>query len=102
MGRSKQAAGSPAAQSWGCGSVKWGDVFRYQTHAGWIVLLAAAVITAISHFSIKPDYRPLTAYDASVSLPNHPDTVSIELAGIIPLVALVVTVAAVEFGALYK
>jgi hypothetical protein len=95
------AAGAPK-QGWGCGSVRWGQVFRYQTHGGWIVILAAAVITAISHFSIKPDYRPLTVYDASISLPNHPDTVSIQLAGIIPFVALLVTAAAVEFGAMYK
>jgi hypothetical protein len=100
MGR--QAAASAAKQSWGCGSVRWGKVFRYQTHGGWIVILAAAVITAISHFSIKPDYRPLTVYDASISLPNHPDTVSIQMAGIIPFVALLATAAAVEFGAMYK
>jgi hypothetical protein len=103
MGQSRdKPVQATSAQSWGCGSVKWGQVLRYQTHGGWIILLAAAGLTAISHFTIQPDYRPLTTYDATVALPNHPDTVSIELAGIIPMVALLLTVAAVEFGAMYK
>lgn len=96
------STGSAAEQSWGCGGVRWGQVFQYQTHGGWIVLLAAAIIVAISHYSITPDYRPLTTYDAAVALPNHPDTVPIIWAGIIPAVALLLTAAAVEFGALYK
>lgn len=99
MGRSSSHAG---ASSWGCGSVRWKDIFRYQTHGGWIVLIAAAVIAGLGNLAVKPDYRPLTVYDASVALPNKPDTVSIELAGILPLVGLVVTVAAVEFGAMWK
>lgn len=96
------ASAAASEQSWGCGSVRWGQVFRYQTHGGWIVLLASALIVIVSHYMITPDYRPLTTYDAGVALPNHPDTVSIELAGIVPMLALLVTVAAVEFGALYK
>lgn len=96
------ASAAAAEQSWGCGSVRWGQVFRYQTHGGWIVLVAAAIILAISHFTMTPDHRPLTTYDAGVALPNHPDTVPIIWAGIIPALALLVTVAAVEFGALYK
>lgn len=103
MGKSRdKPVQATSTQSWGCGSVKWGQIFRYQTHGGWIILLAAAALTIISHFYIQPEYRPLTTYDAAIALPNHPDTVSIELAGIIPLIALVVTVAAVEFGAMYK
>jgi hypothetical protein len=83
--------------------VRWGQVFHYQTHGGWIVLLAAAIIVAISHYTIVPDYRPLTTYDAAVALPKTPhDTVPIIWAGIIPAVALLITAAAVEFGALYK
>lgn len=77
-------------------------MFRLQSHGGWVVLVCACVVLAISHYKVKPDFRPLTAYDASISLPNKPDTVSIQLAGIIPMMALLLTVAAVEFGALWK
>ena len=98
----KHNSPSSGSVSWGCGSVRWGKIFQYQCHAGWIVLLAALVIAGISHLYVPPNVRPLRTYDASIALPNHPDTVSIELAGIIPAVALVVTVLAVEFGALYK
>lgn len=93
---------SSSEPSWGCGGVKWGRVFQHQSHAGWLVLLAAACIIGISHFSITPNVRPLRIYDASISLPWHPDTVSIELAGIIPFAALIITVLAVEFGAMWK
>lgn len=100
--RSSSASGTSSAQNWGCGSVCWGQILRYQTHGAWVVLIAAGIILAITHYTVTPDYRPLTVYDAAISLPNHPDTVPIIMAGVYPAIALVLTAAAVEFVAMYR
>jgi hypothetical protein len=95
----QEGAGAAAASS-SKAKVLWGPIFRNQSWGGLMVLLVAAIITGVAHFLATPAVRPLRLYDAGISLPQHPDSVSIVAAGLIPFAVMVVTVLLVEWVAL--
>lgn len=96
------AGGDSTGKQKKAGGVRWRSILYNQTWGGLVVLAVACALTGVAHFLSTPAVRPIRMYDAAISLPPHPDSVSIVAAGLIPFGVLVLTVVLVEFAALHK
>lgn len=76
--------------------VRWGVVFGQQDRAGILVLIVAAVGTALAHYANNPQGPTIWVYDAAITKPSMDDTISNGLAAAIAFIAMFVSVLFVE------
>eukprot|EP00878_Enallax_costatus_P000743 GHUV01000859.1.p1 GENE.GHUV01000859.1~~GHUV01000859.1.p1 ORF type:complete len:406 (+),score=47.39 GHUV01000859.1:224-1441(+) len=90
---------SPHKFEWRLRSVRWGQVLKYQHWGGWLLLIPAVAVTAVSHWRFQdwPVTRQALLYDATISYPMAAkDTIPNYLATLLNWICLIMAVIFIE------
>lgn len=79
--------------------VIWSQVLSHQDWGTVLLLVAFGIALAIANYNGSYAARPSLAYDASISLPMHPDTIHYSVAVVIPIINMLITMVVIEYVA---
>ncbi|WIA33282.1 hypothetical protein OEZ86_006423 [Tetradesmus obliquus] len=90
---------------WSLRGIRWGDFFRYQHWGGILLIIPAAVVAGLSHWTFQqnPTVRQALLYDATISYPIvEKEAVSNALAVAFNWIAFAVAVLVIELGVFWR